>query len=77
MPPPTVNGMKTLVGGALDHLVGRAAVVRRRGYVEEDELVRALGVVQRRELHRVAGVAQLDEGDAFDHAAVVDVEARG
>jgi hypothetical protein len=28
------------------------------------------------ELDGVAGVAQLDEGDAFDDAAVVDVEAR-
>ena len=69
------EGDEDLVGGALDHVVGGAAVVGRRGYVEKDELVGALGVVERRQLDRVAGVAQLDEGDAFDDAAVVDVEA--
>ena len=75
-PPPTVNGMNTCVGDALDDVDHRVAVVARRGDVEEHELVGALGVVARRELDRIAGVADPDEVHALHDAARVDVEAR-
>ena len=39
------------------------------------ELVGAGGVIGDRRLDRIAGVAQVDEVDAFDDAAVLDVEA--
>ena len=45
------------------------------GDVEEDDLVGALGVVAGGQLDRVAGVDQVDEVDALDHPAGVDVEA--
>jgi hypothetical protein len=57
--------------GELHH---RRPLVRRRGDVEEDQLVRSLGVVVRRQLDGIAGIA--DEPRALDHAAVVDVHAR-
>jgi len=45
------------------------------GDVEEAEFVGARGVIGDRGFHRVAGVAQIDEIDALDHPAVLDVEA--
>ncbi len=65
-----------LLGGALDDVDDRVAVVGRRGDVEEHELVGAFGVVARRELDRVARVAELDEAHALHDATGVDVEAR-
>ena len=61
MPPPTVNGMNTCSAtrSTTCTIVSRSS--RRRGDVEEHELVGALGVVARRELDRIAGVADLDE----------------
>ena len=47
-----------------------------RGDVEEGELVGAGFVIGDRRLDRIAGIAQIDEIDAFDDAAVLDVEAR-
>ena len=75
MPPPIVNGMNTssAVRRATSTMVSRPS--RRRGDVEEHELVGALGVVAGGQLDRVAGVAQVDEVHALDDAAVVDVEA--
>ena len=76
MPPPIVNGTKTLsaVRRASSTIVSRALV--RGGDVEEDELVGALGVVALGQLDGVAGVADVDEVRALDDAAAVDVEAR-
>ncbi len=45
------------------------------GDVEKGQLVGAGVVVERGLLNRIAGVAQVDEIDAFDDAAVLDVEA--
>ena len=45
------------------------------GDVEENDLVRAGIAVTLREFGGVAGIAQIHELDAFDDAAVVDVEA--
>ena len=75
MPPPIVNGMKTLsaVRRASSTIVSRRLV--RGGDVEEDQLVGALGVVALGQLDRVAGVAQADEVGALDDAPAVDVEA--
>src|SRR6185437_4317200 len=58
-----------------DHVVHGTAVVGAGCDIEEYELVSAFLIVQARELDRVSGVAELDEGDAFDHAAGVDIEA--
>ena len=45
------------------------------GDVEEAELVGAGRVIGNRRLDRIAGVAQIDEVDALDDAAVLDVQA--
>ena len=76
MPPPIVNGMKTLsaVRRASSTIVSRC-LVRGRD-VEEHELVGALGVVALGQLDRVARVAQADEVGALHDAPLVDVEAR-
>ena len=52
-----------------------AAVFVGGGDVEEAELVGAGGVIGDRRFDGIAGVAQIDEVDALDHAAVLDVEA--
>ena len=44
--------------------------------VEEAQLVRAGGVIGFGGFHRIARIAQAYEIDAFDDAAVFDVEAR-
>src|SRR3712207_6117666 len=62
--------------GPADDIVGGLAVAGAGGDVEEGELVGALGVVDPGHLHRVAGVAQVDEVDALDDPAGVDVQAR-
>ena len=46
-----------------------------RGNVEKAQFVGAGGVIGNRGFDRIASVAQIDEIDAFDHAAVFDVEA--
>ena len=53
----------------------RVALLVRGGDVEEHDLVGALAVVVRGELDGVAGVADVDEFDALDDAARVDVQA--
>ena len=63
------------LGGAMHHVEHDAAVFVTRGDVEEGELVGAGGVVGDCRFDRIAGVAQIDEIDALDHAAVLDVEA--
>ena len=65
-----------LVGRAAGELDDRGALVRRRGDVEEDELVGALAVVERGQLDRIAGVADVEEPGALDDAPGVDVHAR-
>src|SRR5204863_386300 len=52
----------------------RAVLVRGRD-VEEHQLVGALGVIRQGGLDGIAGVAQVEELDALDHAAFLDVEA--
>src|SRR3954465_12573265 len=91
MPPPIVNGMKTLsavrragpanVGGSscgagVWESRHRCALLVGRGDVEEHELVGALGVVALGELDRVAGVADVDEVRPLHDPAGVDAEAR-
>ncbi len=61
--------------GAAHDVEQNAAVLVARGDVEEAELVRARPVVGDRALDRIARVAQVDEVDALDDAAVLDVEA--
>ena len=75
MPPPIVNGMKTLsaVRRASSTIVSRCLV--RGGDVEEHELVGAFGVVALGELDRVTRVAQADEVGALHDPPLVDVEA--
>ncbi len=51
-----------------------AAVFMGRGDIEEAELVGARRVIGDRRLDGIAGVAQVDEVDALDDAAVLDVE---
>ena len=45
-----------------------------RGDVEKAQFVGAGGVIGDRGLDRIAGIAQIDEVDALDHPAVLDVE---
>src|SRR5882724_12158476 len=51
-----------------------AAIFMRGGNVEKTKLVGAGRVVGDRRLDGIAGVAQIDEVDALDHAAVLDIE---
>jgi hypothetical protein len=53
-----------------------AALLVRRGDVEERDLVGALGVVTAGGLDGIAGVPQPHKADALHDAAVLDVEAR-
>ena len=75
MPPPIVNGTNTSSAARRASSTTVSRLSRRRGDVEEDELVGALGVVERGQLDRVAGVADVDEARALDDAAGVDVQA--
>ena len=61
--------------GAAHHVEDGVAVLVAGGDVEEGELVGAGRVIGDRRLDRIAGVAQIDELDALDDAAVLDVEA--
>ena len=62
------------LGRAPDHVEQNGAIFVARGYVQKAQFVRARLIVGDRALHRIAGVAQIDEVDAFDDAAVLDVE---
>ena len=63
-------------GGPRDHVDHGVAVVARSGDVEEHQFVGALLVVARGEFHGISRIAQIDEVDAFDHAAGGHVETR-
>ncbi len=65
-----------LVGRARDRIKKNGAMVRGSRDVEKDDLVRPLAVIEGSQLRGVAGVAQVLEANAFDDAAVIDVEAR-
>jgi hypothetical protein len=73
-PPPTVSGMKQASAVRAPRRAGVAVFVAR-GDVEKAQLVGAGGVIGDRAFDRIAGVAQIDEIDALDDAAVLDVEA--
>ena len=59
---------------APDDVEEDAAVFVACGNVQEAQFVRARSVVSDGALDRIAGVAQIDEVDALDDAAVLDVE---
>jgi hypothetical protein len=44
--------------------------------IEEDQLIGSFFLVTPSYVHGVAGVAQLEEVDAFDHTATIDIETR-
>src|SRR3954462_358003 len=67
---------EALLGGAAHHVVERIPPLMASGDVEEAQLVGALAIVDPGLLDRVAGISQIDEVDALDHTAVLDVEAR-
>ena len=74
-PPPTVSGMKqaSAVRRTTSSMMARSswlAVMSRKR-----EFVGAGGVIGDGRFDRIAGVAQIDEIDALDDAAVLDVEA--
>ena len=74
-PPPTVSGMKQRSAVRRDDVEDGVAVLVAGGDVEKAELVGAGRVIGGGRLDRIAGVAQIDEVDALDDAAVLDVEA--
>ena len=64
------------VGHGAHDLARDGAAFVRGGDVQENQLIGAFGIVRLRLRHRVARVAQIEEIDAFDHAAIFDIEAR-
>src|SRR6185369_5118205 len=60
---------------ALHDVVDGVAVLVARRDVEEGELVGPGRVIGYGRFHRIAGVAQVDEIDAFDDAAIFNVQA--
>ncbi len=60
--------------GAPDHIQHDAAIFMGGGDVEKAQFVGAGGVIGDRRFDGIAGVAQIDEVDALDDAAVLDVE---
>ena len=68
------EGDEHLLGGSPHHIDHRVAVIGRRRYVEEDELVRAFRVIAGSQLHRVAGVSDVDEAHTLDDPSTVDIE---
>ena len=60
--------------GAPDHIQHGAAIFMRGRDVEKAQFVRAGGVIGDGRLDGIAGVAQIDEVDALDDPAVLDVE---
>ena len=75
IPPPTVYGMKHLLGSTRRDVEHRRALLVARRDVEEDDLVGARLVVDGGHLHRVARIAQVHEVHALDDTALVHVEA--
>ena len=65
-----------MLGGAADHVVERGPVFGAGGDVEEAQLVGTLAIVEPRLRHRIAGIDKIDEIDALDDLAILDVEAR-
>ena len=63
-----------LLRDAADHVEHDVAAFVAGADVEEDQLVGPLLLVAARDLDRIAGVAQVQEVDALDDAAAVDVE---
>ena len=74
MPPPTVSGMKELVGGALHEVLKDTTLFRRGGDVVVDQFVGALLVVAQSQLDGVAGVLISRKLHAAHHAAAIHVE---
>ncbi len=60
---------------APDHIQHGAAIFVGGGNVEKTQLIGAGGVIGDGRLDGIAGIAQIDEVDALDHPAVLDVEA--
>ena len=68
------EGDEDRVGHAAHHVDDDVACLVRRRDVKKDQFVGAFTVVDLRLLHRIAGVDQVDEVDAFDHPAVLDIQ---
>src|SRR5438132_1697672 len=67
---------ETLLGGAADDVVKRVPPFGAGGDVEKAQLVRTLAIIEPRLRDRIAGIDEIDEIDAFDDPAILDVEAR-
>ena len=63
------------IGYAAHHVEHRIAALVRGRDIQKDQLVGPFTVVDGRLLNRIAGVAQVDEINAFDDPAVLDIEA--
>ena len=72
-PPPTINGIKH-TSACADHVEQDAAIFVACGDVQETQFVRAGSVIHDGAVDRIASVAQIDEVDALDDAAVLDVD---
>src|SRR5699024_7982243 len=67
---------KHLLRSASYHVESGLAVSRRRGHVQERQLISQLGVVRMRELYRITRIPQVLEVDTLDNASRVDVQTR-
>ena len=74
---PSPNGEwdEDLLGGTADHVDGGVTLFRRRRYIEEHEFIGTLCVVSGSKFDGIASVAKVDEVDALDDAAGVDIKA--
>jgi hypothetical protein len=53
----------------------RVTVIMRGGDVQKSDFVRAFTVVTPGDFHGIASVTNIDEFNAFDDAAVIDIQA--
>ncbi len=68
------EGHENLLGDLLDHFQQDRPAFVPGGNVEKDELVGTIRFIPAGNFDRIAGIAQIDEMNALDHPAAIDVQ---